>query len=286
MHGQKNGPERVTALPKPLCLTLNMTAARLSVALLAASAWAAVPAPFSGKLTVYMNGNTVAHETYSITPGDGAIVLDGSGHAELGTMKVDIAQFRVVMDDKYQPRDAAAKASLGQIAMAVQVTFADGKAKVQMQTGQNSQTKETDVHPDALVVNSNLPLYPWAILARRADLKATAPQQFHAYIIGQKEIPLTVTCKGKSTVEFANKTAELSQITASMETSEGKTIDLNLWIDADRNLIKMSVPAQNVEVYQEAWEPKAAAAPATPETPPAPSQQTPPAPQLPPAQKP
>ena len=210
-----------------------------------------------GKLTIYMGGKPVASETYSIQKSAGKIQIDGSGKAEIGPMKVDIERFKVVTDEKYQLVSASAKATMGQAKMAAEATFGDGKAKNEITTGPEPTMKEDDAHADAIVINSNLPLFPWSMMTMRAKLDNADPQKFHAYVIGQAEVPLTVTFQGKESVEFADKKAELNHLSASLPTPQGQVMKLEFWVTDDRKIIKIAVPTQGVEAYQDGWNRKA-----------------------------
>jgi hypothetical protein len=153
--------------------------------------------------------------------------------------------------------------------MAVKTIFTDDTARNELDTGQGPHLKEDSIHGDDLVINSNLPIFPWSLLAPRVKLGTPEPQSFHAYILGQAEAPLTVTSKGSENVEFANKTSKLNHVSGSMSTPTGQTINADIWLDSDGRIIKMLVPGQNVEVYQEGFEriappePKPDAAPKT-----------------------
>ncbi|MBZ5610246.1 MAG: DUF4412 domain-containing protein [Acidobacteriia bacterium] len=210
-----------------------------------------------GKFTIYMGGQPAASETYTLAKSDGKIEIDGSGKAAIGPMKVDIDRFDVVTDDKFQLREAAAKAKMGAVQINAKITFADGKAKNEVDTGQGPQVKEDAVHPDAVVVNSTLPLYPWTLLGMRAELKNQDPQQFYVYVLNQGEVPATVIFKGREAVEFAGKTVELNHLTASGKTPQGQAIGLDFWLDDDRRMIKIAVPSMGVEGYQEGYDRKA-----------------------------
>ncbi len=211
-----------------------------------------------GKLTIYMGGQPAASETYTLARADGKIEIAGSGKAAIGPMKVDIDRFDVVTDDKFQLKEAAAKAKMGQVQINAKITFADGKAKNEVDLGQGPQMKEDAVHPDAVVVNSTLPLYPWTLLGMRADLKSHDPQQFFVYVLNQGEVPATVVFKGREPVEFAGgKTVELNHLTASGKTPQGQAIGLDFWVDDDRRMIKIAVPSMGVEGYQEGYDRKA-----------------------------
>ena len=216
----------------------------------------------SGKLTVYMAGKPVANETYSIQNSDGKIQINGSGAADMGILKITIDHFQVVTDEKYHPLEASAKAQMGKANMSVKTTFSEDKASSQVDSGQGPTTKEDAIHGDDLVINTNLPICAWSLLFPRVKLDATDPQEFHAYIIGQNEVPLTVTAKGKEAVEFDGKSEQLNHIAASLPLQEGKTTDIDFWINDAGKMIKAKVPSQNVEAYQEGYAPKPKPVPA------------------------
>lgn len=211
----------------------------------------------SGKLTIYMSGKPTETEAYTVAQADGKITLDGSGHASIGPMKVDVDDFKIVTNDKFQPLEAAAQGKMGQIQMNVKTTFDGGKANNEVDNGQGPKTKADDVHPDAIVVYNPFPFYPWTVLAMRTDLKTQDPQQFPVYVLNQGEVPATVVFKGREPVEFANKTVELNHIVATGKTPQGQPMSLDFWVDDNRKLIKIAVPAQGVEGYQEGFDRKA-----------------------------
>jgi Protein of unknown function (DUF620) len=211
--------------------------------------------PEAGKLAIYMGGSEMANETYTVKKSDRGVEIDGSGSAMIGTLKIAIERFYVRTDSKYQPVEAIAKAKLGTIPMNVATTFHDGHASNQISNGQGDQSKDISVHNDAIVVNANLPLYPWTLLAMRADLNVHDPQQFPVYVLGQAEVNATVVAKGRERVDFAGKSAELNHLAVSGSTPDGQPISLDFWVDNNRKLIKIAVPSQGVEAYQEGFEP-------------------------------
>ncbi|HLH01093.1 MAG TPA: DUF620 domain-containing protein [Bryobacteraceae bacterium] len=246
-------PKDIFDLPSEIQELLNKTQ-------VAAKAPAATAASGSGagKLTIYMGGKPAESETYTVEKSGGKILISGSAHASIGPMKVDVDQFDIATDDKYQPLQATAKGKLGQIQMNVSTTFTGGKAKNEIDNGQGPKTKEDDVHADAVVVYNPFPFYPWTVLAMRADLKTQAPQQFAVYVLNQGEVPATVVFKGREPVEFAGgKTVELNHLVASGKTPQGQALTLDFWVDDNRKLIKLAVPSQGVEGYQEGYDRKA-----------------------------
>jgi len=247
-------PQDKFALPSEIQALLKKESAPVTPAPATASPAAS---PDSGKLTLYMNGKSMASESYTVQHSGGKISVDGSATAALGPIKIDIEQYKIVTNDKFQPLDAVAKGTLGQVHMNVKTTFADGKATNEMDSGQGPKTKEDKVSPDPVVVSANFPLYPWSVLAMRADLKSSEPQQMPIYILGQAEVPGTVVFKGRETVEFAGKTAELNHLNVSGTPPDGQPITLDFWVDDNRKVIKIAVPARGVEAYQEGFDRKA-----------------------------
>ncbi len=212
-----------------------------------------------GKLAIYMGGAPVATETYTVRKSDNGYDIDGSGSASIGTMKIDIEKFEVVTNSKFQALQATGKAKMGAIQMNVNTTFADGQAKNDIDTGQGPQSNSIPVHPDAIVVNANLPLYPWTLLAMRASFEKQEPQQFPIYVLGQGEVTASIVFKGRERVDFAGKSAELNHLNVSGASPQGQPLSLDFWVDDNRKLIKIAVPSQSVEAYQEGFEPAAAA---------------------------
>ncbi len=210
-----------------------------------------------GKLTIYMGGKPIATETYSVAKSDGKLEVNGTGSAQLGTMKISIDKFDLIVDGQFQPVSIDAKATLNQMQMAHSVTFADGKAKDQINAGQSSRIKEDSVHADDLVVNSNLPLFAWSVLALRAKTDTADAQSFYAYILGQGEVPVTALSKGVDEVEFANKKASLNHLSITFKQSlNGEPVTAELWINDARQIVKITVPSQSVEAYQDGFDPK------------------------------
>jgi len=218
---------------------------------------ASTESPDRGKLTIYMAGNAVATENYTVQKSAaGGIDINGSGSASLGTLKIEIEKFQVLTNSRFEPLEAVAKAKMGAVQMNVHATFADGQAKNEIDTGQGPQAKDIPVHAGAVVVNANLPLYPWTVLAMRASFDTKQPQQFSVYVIGQAEVNASVEFKARERIDFAGKTAELNHLAVTGTTPQGQPISLDFWVDDNRKLIKIAVPSQGVEAFQDGFEPK------------------------------
>lgn len=228
------------------------------------------PAPVSpasaGKLTLYQGGKSMASENYTLDRSNGKISITGSGDANIGgVMKVTIEKFNVVMNDKFEPISAEAKAKMGTIPIAVSTAFADGKAVNRIDNGSTTKTKEDAVHADAIVVQANLPLYPWSVLAARVSFDTKDPQQFPVYIIQSAEVMAQATYKGRETVEFAGgKTADLQHVSVNVTPPQGSPTTLDFWLDDSRKIIKLLVSSLSVEGYQDGFDRKPADVPPVP----------------------
>jgi hypothetical protein len=88
-------------------------------------------------------------------------------------------------------------------------------------------------------------------------MKNQDPQDVPIYIIGQAEVPGKIVFKGREPVEFAAKTVELNHLTVSGTPPDGQPIVLDFWVDDNRKIIKIAVPARGVEGYQEGFDRKA-----------------------------
>ena len=226
-----------------------------AVASASASAVAPEATANGGKFTIYMGGNPVATENYSLTHKDGHYELSGSAKADFGAMKIDIEQYRVLTDDSFHPSEASVKAKMGAVDMAVNTTFSGGTAHSEIDKGQGPEKKDDPADPADVVISPNLPVFPFTLLAKRVSTSTREPQHFKAYVLGQGEAPLTVEYRGKDTVAFANRSEELNHFSATFVPAQGQAIVADVWTEPDGRIIKMAVPDHGVEVYQEGYEP-------------------------------
>ncbi len=239
-----------------------------------AAAPTAEPArPGAGGFAIYIGGSPSASETYTLSHNPGGYELSGSGKAQFGPMNVDIEQFRIVTNNQYQPLSATVRAKMGQISISTDTKFDQGMAHSEINMGQGAQPKDDPAGIDDVVISQNLPLFPWTLLARRVSVQTKDPQHFTAYILGQKETPLTVTLKGKESVRFAGREEDLNHLSATLDSLQGTPITADVWIPDDGSrIIKLAVPSQNLEAYQQGYEPLAAAGAASGTSPGAPVQ--------------
>lgn len=219
-----------------------------------------------GKLTLYQGGKPMATESYTLDRSGGKVSIAGSGDANIGgVMKVTIERFDVTMNDKFEPQTAEAKAKMGTIPIAISTAFAGGKAVNQINNGSTTKTKEDAVHPDAIVVQANLPLYPWSILAARARFDTKEAQAFPVYVIGSAEVMAQAVYKGKEPVEFGGgKTVDLQHVSVNVTPPQGSPTTLDFWLDDGRKIIKLLVSSLSVEGYQEGYDRKVVEVPAVP----------------------
>jgi len=225
----------------------------------AASASARAEAPestaHSGGFTIYMGGNPVANETYSLTHNNGHYELSGSAKADFGAMKIEIEQYRVLTDDSFHPSEASVKAKMGAVDMSVSTNFSGGMAHSEIDKGQGPEKKDDPASPGDVVISPNLPVFPFTLLAKRVSTSTQKPQHFEAYVLGQGEAPLTVEYKGREKVAFARRSEELNHFSATFTPPQGQAIAADVWTEPDGRIIRMSVPGHGVDVYQEGYEP-------------------------------
>ncbi len=207
-----------------------------------------------GEFTVYMSGNQVETEKYSLVSADGKYTWSGSGEAHMGPMQMKIQNYTIVTDAHNQPLEADLDMQLGQILRKVKTTFADGKARSEIASAQGPQIKEDAVSADTVVLAYPVPVFPLSVLARKVSFEPGQTQQLHAYLIGQKEVPVTVKYLGRETVEFANQKADLHHLTGSVTLQPGQDMSMDMWVTDDRRIAKILVPAQKLEVYRQGYD--------------------------------
>jgi len=218
----------------------------------------AAPAPEGGKFTIYMGGDKIASEAFSLRHDDGRYDLSGSGWAQIGKMRIDVEQFRVVTNDAYQPIEAGMKTRMASVTTSVKTLFSGGVAHNEVDNGDGPRKKDDPAGAGDVVISPNLPVFPFALLARRVNTSTRDPQAFTAYILGQGEAPLSVAYKGKENVAFADRGRELDHFTATVTSPHGQPVTAEVWtLPGEGRIVKIAAPQQGVEVYQEGYEPPA-----------------------------
>ena len=209
----------------------------------AASHGASVFAKDGGKLTIKLDGQTVGHEEFEITPSASGWLAKGS--AEIKPSQAPAS--KVTGSLTLQPDGAPVSyqwTSHAEKNNSASILFADGIAKMtlQMQGAHPFDQTFTFGTPLVAVLDNNL-YHQYAVLARLYDWSKRGPQTFPV-LIPQELMPGTITAEstGSATIDGA-----------SYEGLRVNTTDLeiDLYLDSNHRLMRLEVPSAKVSVVRE-----------------------------------
>jgi hypothetical protein len=208
-----------------------------------ASHGASVFAKDGGKLTIKLDGQTVGHEEFEITPSASGWLAKGS--AEIKPSQAPAS--KVTGSLTLQPDGAPVSyqwTSHAEKNNSASILFADGIAKMtlQMQGAHPFDQTFTFGTPLVAVLDNNL-YHQYAVLARLYDWSKRGPQTFPV-LIPQELMPGSITAEstGSATIDGA-----------SYEGLRVNTTDLeiDLYLDSNHRLMRLEVPSAKVSVVRE-----------------------------------
>jgi hypothetical protein len=209
----------------------------------AASPGASVFAKDGGKLTIKLDGQTVGHEEFEITPSASGWLAKGS--AEIKPSQAPAS--KVTGSLTLQPDGAPVSyqwTSHAEKNNSASILFAGGIAKMtlQMQGAHPFDQTFTFGTPLVAVLDNNL-YHQYAVLARLYDWSKRGPQTFPV-LIPQELMPGSITAEftGSATIDGA-----------SYEGLRVNTTDLeiDLYLDSNHRLMRLEVPSAKVSVVRE-----------------------------------
>jgi hypothetical protein len=132
----------------------------------------------------------------------------------------------------------------------LRTSFANGTATSEI-TAQGTTERKTDtVTPDTIVLPNTF-LGSYAVLARRLQ-GLVANAELHAYIAPQMEVPIRVVSVATERIETARTAIPASRYSLKVvNPPPAGEIDATIWTDDRGQLLRMSIPAQRLEVARE-----------------------------------
>ena len=199
--------------------------------------------PDKGKFTIQLDGQTVGHEEFEISP-------SGGGWAAQGTtdLKVpDAPASRVTGTLTLQPDGAPISyewRSQAEKTNGARILFANGIAKITLQM-QGARPFEQDMSfntPLIAVLDNNL-YYQYAVLARVYNWSKRGAQNLPV-LIPQELTPGSVTVDSTGSVSAKGKPYEGLRVTTS-------DLEVQLFLDSNHRLMRLEVPAAKVSVFRD-----------------------------------
>ena len=206
----------------------------------------AAPAVFAadkGKFTVQLDGHTVGHEDFEISP-------TGGGWTAKGTIELkipDSGAAKVTGTLTLQPDGAPISydwTSEADKTNGAHVLFANGVAKITLQM-QGARPFEQDLSfgaPLITVLDNNL-YHQYAVLARIYDWNKKGAQSFPV-LIPQELTPGTINVEATGSASVGGKSYEGLRVSTS-------DLEVLLFLDSNHRLMRLEVPAAKVSVLRD-----------------------------------
>ena len=244
MNKKLSGPGPKFSLSLGLALILACAVAGLAAQKKnSAAPGASVFAQDKGKLTIKLQGQTVGHEEFEITPAAGTWLAKGIADikpSESTASKVS-GSLTLLPDGapvSYEWTSQAEKTN------SANILFANGIAKMtlQMQGAHPFDQTFTFGTPLIAVLDNNL-YHQYAVLARVYDWSKRGPQTFPVFI-PQELMPGTITAESTGSATLDGKPYEGFRVSTT-------DLEVDLYLDSNHRLMRLEVPAAKVSVIRD-----------------------------------
>ena len=206
-------------------------------------------APVTGEafFNVFVNGTPVGVERVTLVRTEGGWQIVSSGRFS-PPIDLDNRAFRIDYDDQWAPQQMTMDGARYGQAFTVSTTFDSGVATSLIQTGIDRSTAATPVDPIAIVVPD---YFFGAFEAMVARLGGAEPgQELPIFIAPQAQITAVVREVRSQQVQTAERllTAQIYRLTF---LDAERPLDVDVWADQDRRLLRLTIPVLGVEVARE-----------------------------------
>ena len=196
-----------------------------------------------GKFTIQLNGQTIGHDDFEISPNTG-----GWSAQETTELKVPDSPATKVTGTLTLQADGAPVAyqwtSYAEKTNGANIVFTNGTAKITLQMqGARPFEQEMSFGTSHIAVLDNNLYYQYAVLARVYDWSKRGAQNFPV-LIPQELTPGSVTLESTGSVTAYGKSYEALRVTTS-------DIEVILYRDAAHRLMRLEVPAAKVSVSRD-----------------------------------
>jgi pimeloyl-ACP methyl ester carboxylesterase len=200
--------------------------------------------------TVFLRQRPVGQETVQrvVTTVSGTVIR---GSNRLGPpLDVVTRTAEIHYSPDWQPTRMLLEGTTRGQEIVINTTFANGRASSEITVAGKSETKVDQVAADTIVL-PNAFLGSYAALARRLR-GATSGTAFRAYIAPQGEVPMRLDGVFEERIETPKERLVVTRYALIVSNPPpGGDMQISVWTDARGDLLRMSVPAQMLEVARE-----------------------------------
>jgi pimeloyl-ACP methyl ester carboxylesterase len=234
---------------KPLyCIRLLLVAASLALPVWARAQQPAI-AEGDDTYTVFLRSRPIGQETVAVVQeGEGWLIR---GSNRLGPpLDVVTRTAEIHYDGQWRPTRLLLVGTTRGQETSVKSTFANAQAVTEISVAGTPSTKTDTVSADALVL-PNAFLGSYAALARRL-VGQSAGAVFRGYIAPQGEVPMRLDGVFAERIETPREAIAATRFALVVTNPPpGGDLQVSIWADAQGRLLRMSVPAQMLDMARE-----------------------------------
>lgn len=203
----------------------------------------------SGRFIIYYGGKESGFENYSVSSSEGRIRLTDEAQFKIMEMGFTV-NMGLVLDTLLVPQNLNMNGKVYGETYQISTEFSGGKAISSTIKDGDTSTTELSIHDEALILPNGI-FYPYTFLVKRYDFEKAGKQEFFGYVAPQIELPVTVEDQGKEKVDFEAGSFQLEKLLVNL----GGVLGVNLWVNENKELVKLSIPLQGIEVYGQGYKP-------------------------------
>jgi hypothetical protein len=208
-----------------------------------AASGASLFAQDKGKLTIKLDGQTVGHEDFEITPSGGGWLAKGDADIKASKGPASKVSGSLTLEPDGAPISYE-WTSQTEKTNSAHLLFTNGLAKMtlQMQGAQPFDQTFTFNTPLIAVLDNNL-YHQYAILARLYDWSKRGPQTFPV-LIPQELMPGNVTAESTGSASIDGKSYEGFRVNTT-------DLEIDLYLDSTHRLMRLEAPTAKVSVIRD-----------------------------------
>lgn len=206
-----------------------------------------VSAPDGHTYTVFIRSRAVGQESVSVVPQGSGWLIRGNNRLA-APLDVVTRTAEIAYDADWRPTRLLIEGTSRGQDVSIKTSFANGQASSEIAVAGASSTEVDQVAPDTIVL-PNAFFGSYAALGRRLLGKA-AGATFRGYIAPQAEVPMRLDGVFPERIETAKQAIAATRY-ALIVSNPGGDLLLTIWTDEDGTLLRMSVPAQMLDVARE-----------------------------------
>lgn len=225
-----------------------------TVALLVASAWAALPAqtppsaPAEGPATflVFLGGRQVGQEQVNVSRAGGNWIITATGRVT-APVEIDINRFEAKYASDWQPQSLAIEAAMGGKPLALSTSFGMTTAVNEITQGETTNSKTDQVSARTIILPNNFFAAYEAMAARLGSVQLGT--ELPAYVAPQGEIRVAVTAVSDEQVKSPAGTVPLRKYDLVFQ-NPGGPLPWSVTVDTRNRLARVEIPTAGLSVIR------------------------------------